>query len=206
MATRTRATVDDVLRLASAGERYELIDGELVPMSPTGVEHGDIEIYAGWVFSNHVLPRKLGKIVGGEVLFRLDSEGTLARAPDIAFISRERLRGIDLTGPFQGAPDLAVEIVSPGVSAKDLQRKTETWLAHGTLAVLLIYPDSRSGVLWRASGAVRLSGDDVLDLDPALPGFRCQIRDLFPPPLDEPGTLPDDERHPPADESSRMAS
>jgi Uma2 family endonuclease len=202
MATRTRATVDDVLRLAAAGERYELIDGELAPMSPTGVEHGDIEIYAGWVLSNYVLPRKLGKVVGGEVLFGLDPEGTLARAPDLAFIRRERLRGIDLTGPFNGAPDLAVEIVSPGDSAKDLQRKTETWLAHGTLAVLLMYPEARSVVLWRDSGAIRLSGDDVLDLDPALPGFRCVIRDLFPPPLDDPGTLADGERLSAVDETN----
>jgi Uma2 family endonuclease len=194
MATRTQATIDDVLRLSAAGERYELIDGELVPMSPTGMEHGDIEAYATWVFSNHVLPRRLGKVVAGEVLFRLDAAGTLARAPDVAFIRRERLRGVDVTGPFAGAPDLAVEIVSPGDSAKDLQRKTETWLAHGTLAVLLMYPDSRSIVLWRDSGAIRLSGDDVLDLDPALPGFSCAIHDLFPPPLDEPATMLDGER------------
>jgi Uma2 family endonuclease len=201
MATQTLATIDDVLRLAAAGERYELIDGELVPMSPTGLEHGDIEMYVGWVFTNHVLPRKLGKIVGGEVLFRLDPTGRLARAPDIAFIRRERLRGIDLTGPFAGAPDLAVEIVSPSDSAKDLQQKIETWLAYETLAVLVIYPDTQSVVLWRASGAIRLRGDDVLDLDPALPGFRCPVRDLFPPPLDEPATPPDDERRGQRDDS-----
>jgi Uma2 family endonuclease len=191
MATRTQATVDDVLRLASAGERYELIDGELVPMSPTGPEHGDIEGFIAWVFNNHVLPRRLGKVWVGEPLFRLDIAGTLARAPDVAFVRRERLLGIDLKVPFVGAPDLAVEIVSPGDSGKELQRKTETWLAHGTLAVLVIYPDSSSVVLWRESGALRLSGDDVLDLDPALPGFHCPVRDLFPPPLEEPGSLGD---------------
>jgi Uma2 family endonuclease len=195
MVTKLRATVDDVLRLSAAGQRCELIDGELVPMSPTGAEHGEIVIYAGWVFSNHVLPRKLGRIFGGEVLFRLNSEGTLARAPDLAFIRRERLRGVDLTGPFKGAPDLAVEIVSPGDSAGDIQRKVKTWLAHGTLAVLLIYPDSQSVVLWRDSGVGHLTeANDVVDLDPALPGFHCRVRELFPPPLEEPDTLGDDVR------------
>jgi Uma2 family endonuclease len=193
MATRTLATVDDVLRLAAKGKRYELIDGELVPMTPNGLQHGAVEAYAGGLVTNHVLPRKLGKIVGGEVLFRLDSAGTLARVPDLAFIRRERLRDIDLIGPFAGAPDLAVEIVSPSDSAKDLQEKVETWLAHGTLAVLLMYPGTRHVVIWRESGAVILRGDDVLDLDPALPGFRCPVRELFPPPLDEPATPADDE-------------
>lgn len=188
MAMRTRATVEDVLRLAAAGERYELIDGELVPMSPTGLEHGDVEMFAGWGFNSYVLPRGLGKVVGGEVLFRLDADGTTARAPDIAFIRRERLRGRDLTGPFDGAPDLAVEVISPSDSAKAIDQKVETWLNHGTLAVLLMYPASRSVVLWRDDGAVRLRGDDLVDLDPALPGFRCLVRELFPPLLEEGGT------------------
>jgi len=142
----------------------------------------------------------------GEPLFRLDVARGLARAPDVAFVRLERLRGIDLSSPFVGAPDLAVEIVSPNDSAMDLQQKVETWLAHGTLAVLLMYPDSRSIVLWRDGAAIRLSGDEVLDLDPALPGFRCAIRDLFPPSFDEPATLHDDERDPVAGETGREQS
>jgi Uma2 family endonuclease len=194
MVTQARATVDDVLRLTAAGERCELIDGEPAPMSPNGLQHGEIEAYAGWVFYNHVLPRRLGKVLAGEALFQLDLAGTLARAPDIAFVRRERLQGIDLPGPFSGAPDLAVETVSPGDSTKDLEKKVETRLSDGTLAVLVMYPDTRSVVLWRANGAIRLSGDDELDLDPALPDFRCPIRDLFPPPFDEPTELVEDEQ------------
>jgi Uma2 family endonuclease len=193
MATKVKATVDDVLRLAASGERYELIDGELVPMSPTGPEHGDIEGFVAGVFNNHLLRGRRGRVWVGETLFRLDSAGSLARAPDVAFVRRERLRGIDLKVPFIGSPDFAVEIVSPGDSAKELKRKAETWLAHGTLAVLVIYPDSRTVVLWRDNGVVQLSGDDIVDLDPALPGFRCPVYELFPPRLDEQDPLGDDE-------------
>src|SRR5262249_9701993 len=103
-------------------------------------------------------------------------------------------QGIDPTGPFVGAPDLAVEIVSPSDSAKDLQEKVETWLAHGTLAVVLMYPGTRHVVLWRGSGAVILRGDDVVDLDPALTGFRSPVRDLSPPPLEEPAGPSEGER------------
>jgi len=186
MATRTRATVDDVLRLGATGERYELIDGELVPMSPTNLEHADTEFQAGLVLNNHVRPRRLGKIFVGEPLFILVEPDRLARAPDLAFVRLDRLRQQpDLTGAFHGAPDLAVEIVSPSNSADSVEQKVQEWLARGTLAVLVMYPSGRSVVLWRENGAVRLRGDDELDLDPAVPGFTGKVSDLFPPSLDD---------------------
>jgi Uma2 family endonuclease len=115
-------------------------------------------------------------------LFRLDPESRLARAPDVAFVRRERLQGQDPTGAFIGAPDIAIEIVSPSDSAKDIQRKVEDWLTHGTLVVLVMYPETRSLVLWRSGRAVSLRDGDVVDLDDVLPGFRCTARELFPPP------------------------
>jgi len=182
MAIRSTATVDDVLRLGARGERYELIDGDLVPMSPTGFEHGDIETHVAWVFYSFVLPRRLGKVCSGEVLFRLDSESRLARAPDVAFVRRERLRGQDLAGAFVGSPDIAIEIVSPSDTAKDIQRKVEHWLTYGAVVVLVLYPETLNLVLWRPGRAVSLRNDDIVDLDDILPGFHCTVRELFPPP------------------------
>lgn len=185
MATKTKATVEDVLRLGAAGERYELVDGELVAMRPTGFEHGNVESWTGSVFTGFVVPRRLGRVLVGEPLFRLDRARGIGRAPDIAFVRRERLIGCDLTGAFDGAPDLAVEIVSPNDSAKDVQEKVDQWLAYETGAVLLMYPATKRVILWRGDGAHRFSRDDELDLDPALPGFRCKVSELFPPPLED---------------------
>src|SRR5438046_2551833 len=98
MATRTAATIEDVLRLGACGERYELVDGELVPMSPTGFDHGDVEAFVAWMLNSYVIPRRLGKVVTGEVLFRLDQPAGLARAPDIAFVRRERIREPSIPG------------------------------------------------------------------------------------------------------------
>lgn len=81
MATRTHPTVDDVLRLASEGERYELVDGELAAMSPAGLEHGDLELHIGSVLRSHAKEHRLGKVVVGEVLFQIDRDGKVAR-PD----------------------------------------------------------------------------------------------------------------------------
>lgn len=189
MAIPTAATVDDVLRLSAQGERFELVDGELVPMSPTGRERGYIEAYVAWVLNNFIIPRRLGEVLAGEALFRLDPESGLARARDVAFVRRERLRDQSSSGALTIAPDLAVEIVSPSDVAKDVQRKIEDWLAHGTRLVLVMYPETRSVVLWRNGQAMSLHDDNVIDLDEAIPGFGVTVRDLFPPPLDDAAQL-----------------
>jgi len=84
------ATVDDVLRLADAGCRFELVGGELVEMSPTGFGHGDVELRVGRRLGDFVDRHRLGKVVVGEVLFQLDANGRLARAAGVAFVRRDR--------------------------------------------------------------------------------------------------------------------
>ena len=182
MATRTRATVDEVLRLAGENKRYELVDGELIEMAPTGFGHGYLEGHVYSVLNSHVRQHNLGQVVVGEVLFQLDQQGRLARAVDVAFVRKERLPATGVAHrPFMGAPDLAVEILSPGDSAEAVQRKVDDWLEHGTLAVLVVYPVNHGVALWTSRGGATLHGDDDVDLDPAVPGFRCRVNDLFPP-------------------------
>lgn len=195
MATRTRATVEDVLRLAGAGERYELVDGELIPMAPTGFEHGDLEWHIAWVIGTYVRERRLGKVVVGEVLFQLDDAGRLARTADVAFVRRERLPSPEQAShAFRGAPDLAVEIVSPGDTAEAVMRKIEHWLEHGTRVVLVVYPDSRRIGRWGRDSGVIVHGDQEVDLEPALPGFHCRADALFPPALTDEGGREDTSR------------
>lgn len=186
MATRTAATIDDVLRLADAGCRFELVGGELVEMSPTGFGHGAVERRIGRRLGDFVDDNHLGEVVVGEVLFQLDASGRLARAADVAFVRRDRLpRPEAWTGVFVGAPDLVVEIVSPGNSANQIQQRIDEWLEHGTRIVLAVYPEQRSLVDWCGTGAVIRHEADELNLDPVLPGFRCKVGDLFPPPIPE---------------------
>jgi Uma2 family endonuclease len=185
MVTQTQATIEDVLRLGAQGERYELVDGVLAPMSLTNPEHGAVETSVGSRLQDHVAPRRLGRVLSGEVLFSLDSDGRQGRAPDVAFVSRERWLNRQINqGAFVGPPDLAVEVVSPNDSAKDLQKRVDDWLDYGTLAVLLLFGDEQRAVLWTKAGATSLRTDDELSLDPAVPGFHCKVSELFPTPLD----------------------
>lgn len=181
----TPATIEDVLRLAAEGDSYELVDGVLVDLTPPGFDHGSIEHYASWVLGNHVIPRRLGRVVTGDTLFRLDPAGRHGRAADIAFVRRDRLPpGGSEPGAFPGAPDFAIEVISPTDRAADVQEKVDQYLAHGTEAVLLMYPTGRV-VLWRAGGAVELGAGDQLDLDFVVPGFAVRVGELFPSELGE---------------------
>lgn len=181
MATRAISTVDDLLRRSDAGQRYELVDGELVEMAPTNFEHGATEAHLGIRLGAFVDANGLGEVVVGEVLFQLDPGGRLARAADVAFVRRERLPGERSPGGvFQGAPDLVVEIISPGNSATEIQRKIDEWLEHGAQVVLAVYPERRTIVRWQQGQAVILREGDSLDLEPVLPGFRCAVAELFP--------------------------
>jgi Uma2 family endonuclease len=181
MASRTVATAEDLFRLASEGKRYELVYGELVEMSPTGVEHGSTERRFGRIIGDFGDDHDLGETLVGEVLFCLDRARRLFRAADVAFIAKGRLPVGQLPrGAFDGAPDLVVEIISPGDSAEAIHEKLREWLAYGARIVLQAYPGTRTIEVVRPEGLLILSADDELTLDPVLPGFRCQVSRFFP--------------------------
>src|SRR5579883_1469272 len=180
--TGRQITAEDVLEIAArTGKRYEVVQGQLSEMAPTGVEHGGIETEVAFVLRRYLSDHPLGRAVTGEVLCRLQHNPETARAADVAFIRNEHLpEGRLPVGPFEGAPDLVVEIVSPSDTADDVLEKVYEWLAAGASVVWLLRPTSRGIVIWRSSGASpELRGDAEVDAEPALPGFRCRVHELF---------------------------
>jgi Uma2 family endonuclease len=177
---KTRLTADDLLRMRDDGFKYELRRGELIKMPPAGDEHGEIGMTAGRFLGNHVYPNKLGSVFNADTGFRLESDPDTVRAPDVGFISRER-RPPRSQGYLLVAPDLAVEVVSPNDSASDVQEKVAEYLAAGSRLVWVVYPRTRSVVIYRANGTIEerragqtLEGEDVV------PGFSCAVAELFP--------------------------
>jgi Uma2 family endonuclease len=177
------ATAEDLLELhARTGARYELVEGQLREMPPTGAEHGGTEFVAASVLHRYLLDHPIGRVFVGEVLCRLRHDPETARAADAGIIRNERLpEGRLPVGPIEGAPDLVVEIVSPSDSATEVIEKTTEWLAAGAAVVWTLYPRSRGVVVWRPTGATPLlRGADLVDAEPVLPGFRCRAAELFP--------------------------
>src|SRR5579883_540606 len=105
--TGRQITAEDVLEIAArTGKRYEVVQGQLSEMAPTGVEHGGIETEVAFVLRRYLSDHPLGRAVTGEVFCRLQHNPETARAADVAFIRNEHLpEGRLPVGPFEGAPE-----------------------------------------------------------------------------------------------------
>lgn len=127
--TRTMTAEEFESFVGEPGKCWELVDGEVVEMSPPGGVHGEISLEAGALLRNYVRPRNLGVVYTAETGFILRRDPDLVRAPDVAFVDRNRLpRGRSLEGYVPVAPDVVVEVVSPHDGASDVQSRIDTWL------------------------------------------------------------------------------
>jgi Uma2 family endonuclease len=175
-------TAEDLLRLPTGmGARHELVEGELKTMSPAGSRHGRIALRIGALLDQHIRANELGTAFAAETGFILRRNPDSVRAPDAAFIARARMAPADLPEGFiVGAPDLAVEVVSPSDSASEVQQKVDDYFRAGSQQVWVVYPDQRSVAVYRSAGEMRyLTAGDVLDGGALLPGFTCPVADIF---------------------------
>jgi Uma2 family endonuclease len=180
MATTERITSADQLFDAPGPGRCELLRGELIMMSPTGSEHGYLVVNVTAPLATFVKKNSLGKVFGAETGFQIGLNPDTVRAPDVAFVRSERI-GVKLgKGFFQGAPDLAVEVVSPSDRAGDLLAKVQDWLDAGCRAVWVVDPGTRTVSIHRGDQpAVTLGEADLLDGGEIVPGFSLPIAEVF---------------------------
>ena len=180
MSTKTLLTSEDLWKIVADGSRYELSQGELVSMTPIGMEHGGVVGAIIELLRRHVKKNNLG-MVGPEIGFRLSRNPDTVRAPDVAFIARERLPKEGIPRKFaEFAPDLAVEVLSPEDSASDVLRKIEEYLTFGTRLVWVVDPATRRVTVYRSLQDVKvLTTEDELDGADVLPGFRTPVAELF---------------------------
>jgi Uma2 family endonuclease len=165
-------TAEQLSRLPKDGFRYELVRGELRKMPPAGDEHGDVAMRIGWRLARHVEANSLGKVYAAETGFLLETDPDTVRAPDAAFVRRERIEATGTVAGFRrGAPDLVVEVVSPGDTHSEVEEKAMEWLRAGSGVVLTVYRSLHEITL--------LTEEETLDLGDVLPGWTCPVRDLF---------------------------
>jgi len=178
MATKTLLTVEEFLRLPeSVGNRdvrYELVEGELLIVSPGMLPHNLIRDGILTLLRMFVISRKLGTVVS-EQAFQV-SERTV-RVPDVAFVRPERPLASDR--PIQGAPDLAVEVMSPTNTPREIDQRISDYFAAGCHRVWVVYPEEREVYIHGLVGVTRRRGDDLLDDTELLPGFAVKVSELF---------------------------
>ena len=175
-------TAEELARLPEDGRRYELVHGKLIRMSPSSIRPSAVVGKMMFRLSTFVERRKLGVYGSGEGGFRLASEPDTVRAPDVWFLRAERVPVGGLPdGFFPGAPDLAVEVLSPTDRFVDVLQKVEDYLRAGTQLVWVIDPEGRSAGVFRPGGMPSLLGEDgVLDGEGVVPGFTVALRELLP--------------------------
>jgi Uma2 family endonuclease len=174
-------TVEEFERMPS-DERYELVEGRLVPMSPVNVEHGSIVGQVGYLLKHFLKSHSIGTVVH-ESGFTLARNPDTVRGPDIAFIRSDRMpppparrRGFPAM-----APDAVFEVLSPDDRPREVSAKVTQYLASGVRLVVIVDPRARTLVVHRAgTQAVTLrEGGQVLDAGDAIPGFTCRVSEIF---------------------------
>jgi len=176
-------TAEELLHMKSRldGWMYELENGVLILREPAGVEHGDVELALLTRLRSYVKLNKLGLVLGGDTGFTVARDPDTVLAPDVSFTRASRFGyGRLPRGYFEGAPDLAVEVMSPKDSVPKVDQKAETYLRTGTRLVWIVRPQDRSAIVRRADGSsARLMPLASLDGEDVVPGFTCALTDLF---------------------------
>lgn len=182
MATQLRTmTADELLAMPDDGIRRELVAGELREMTPAGWQHGRIAGNIASELGPYVRKHQLGAMATAEASYRLSADPDTVRVPDVSFVRRERIEEVgDTTGYWPGAPDLAVEVISPNDRYSEVRAKVDGYLASGTRMVILVDPQNREVSVFRPSGnRIELTENDVLDGGDVVPGWKLPVRDVF---------------------------
>jgi len=162
--------------LANDYESYEYVKGELVPMPPSTMEHGEICSNIVILLNNHVRQHKLGKIFIAGTTFRIGENG---RKPDVAFVSQARIpENKRQSSPIP--PDLAVKVVSPSDKVYDVLEKVLEYLDAGTQMVWVIEPIFKTVTVYRSPEDIKiLIPKDTLTGENVVEGFQCSLAEIF---------------------------
>lgn len=177
-----RYTPDDLLTMPE-GDRYELVNGELVERN--------MSMESSWIageihrrIANHVIERNLGWAYPEGTSYQcFREEPRRVRRPDTSFIAAQRLpEGPLPEGHCPLAPDLAVEVVSPNDLFYEVDIKVEEWLRAGTRLVWVVAPSTRTVFIHHQGrpSPTKLTAEEELTGEDVLPGFRCPVKELFP--------------------------
>ena len=181
-ATATRLVTLEEYAALPEFPRYELVKGVLVEKMYASREHELTVIRTGGQVNSHVEANDLGEVYGSNRAFVTGPESPASsRLPDVSFVSNERLRPDLFGGLADGAPDLAVEVLSPSNTEREILQKVAEYLNAGGKAVWVFDPIGRTLTVHRPGSAPQVLTDaDTLDGADYLPGFVCAVADMLP--------------------------
>src|SRR4028119_1110470 len=160
---------------------YEIVNRELIDINNRSAKHSYIAIILSAVLFNCVSTRKLGAMFDSSTAFKMKSGNK--RSPDVSFMAKERLQGLDdlPDGFLEGAPDLAVEILSPGNTVAEIHDKLVEYFENGARLVWVIHPQEQYVLVYRSSQELDrlLKSTYSVDGEEIVPGFILPIAEFF---------------------------
>lgn len=173
-------TAADLPHVRIPNKWTELVRGQLVVCEPPGALHGYVAVRLAARLVQHVEAKDLGAVFAAETGFKLFSDPDTVRAPDVAFVSNARLPHPLPSGYPAIAPDLAVEVLSPGDRPGEMLAKVADWLEAGSTLVWVTDPVRRVARAYRADGSdATITETGVLAGENVLPGFECALASIL---------------------------
>lgn len=165
------------------GHRYELVNGELIDMGSSGALHGNVAIALSVALYAIVKANKLGALFDSSTAFKMKNGNR--RSPDVSFFAKERLQGMTQlpVGYLEGAPDLCIEILSPGNTVEEIEGKIAEYFENGARLVWIVNPVQHFVLVYRCATEPDrlLKSGDALAGEEVLPGFALPLSELFQP-------------------------
>jgi Uma2 family endonuclease len=172
-------TGEDLYKMGNIGPS-ELVKGEIVRMTPTGFMHGRVEHRIARALDAFLVEHKLGEIISGEVGIYTGRNPDTVRAPDVAFISNERIAKVKSKSYLDTAPELIVEVLSPDDPWSELMEKLDEYFSIGVKLVWVADPRKRQVYVYQSATKVqRFDVNNTLTGGDVLPGFGVAVADLF---------------------------
>jgi len=174
-------TGEELLAMGSEADLYELVEGRIKPMSPTGFAHGQYEVNFAQRLQRFVEQQKTGKVVTGEVGIYIRRDPDTIRAADVAYISNERLaQRQKKKGYLDVAPEIVVEIMSPDDNWSEVMQKMREYFSIGVKLIWVADPEAKTIYAYRSMTEVReFKMGEALTADEMLAGFSVPVAELF---------------------------
>jgi Uma2 family endonuclease len=170
-------SAEELLDMPDDGMQHELVRGELTTMAPAGAHHGRVSSRIHRRLGDYVESHSLGETFSSDTGFILCRNPDTVRQPDASFVRQER--DLDERGFYPGAPDLAVEVISPSDRFTDVQAKVLDYLHAGTRMVIILDPVTQFANVYTSNTMIHVGIDDAIDGADVVPGWKLPLRELF---------------------------
>ena len=182
-ASRKIWTDEEFMALPDDGNCYEVVDGKLIALGSASARHGYYVSLIHIILGAYVRSQKLGFTFDSDTSFKMKSGNR--RSPDCSFFSKERLRSLGgiPKGYIEGAPDLAIEVLSEANTVGEIHDKIVEYFENGSRLVWVIHPEEKYVLVYRQPepAALKRPGD-ILEGEEVIPGFALDLSEFFAEP------------------------